>query len=191
MKVWHWGGGRKKGIIHQVPQAWDVRKIDFGTGPESAMTIAWGDVSTAYWTTSIPDIAVYVPVPASAGTIIRFVGSRLSWLWRRPSVINLLNTLVEKYVPGPNDTTRAQHPMQVWGEVTNTRGERKTALLQTPNGYDVTINSALGIVQYLLDKPSVNKGYFTPSQLMGIDYISTLPGSSPIYIKTLDMVSRK
>ncbi|MCU7696953.1 saccharopine dehydrogenase NADP-binding domain-containing protein [Acinetobacter sp. AYS6] len=175
---------RKKGIIHQVSQAWDVRKIDFGTGPESAMTIAWGDVSTAYWTTSIPNIAVYVPVPAGAGTMIRLIGSRLGWLWRRQSVITLLNTLVDKYVSGPDETTRTQHPMQVWGEVTNTRGECKTAWLQTANGYDVTINSALGIVQYLLDKPFSHKGYFTPSQLMGTDFISTLPGSSSICIQT-------
>lgn len=175
---------RQDGVIRQVPHAWDIRKIDFGDGPESAMTLPWGDVSTAYWTTSIPDIAVYVPVPTGVGPVIKLVGNRLNWLLRRPAVIAALEKLVEKYVPGPDESRRAQYPMQVWGEVTNARGERKTAWLKTANGYDVTILSAVGIAEHLLKEPPRLKGYCTPSQLMGPDFISRLPGSSEIRVQT-------
>jgi len=37
-----------------VPLAYRVRRIDFGDGEREAMTIPWGDVSTAYYTTGIP-----------------------------------------------------------------------------------------------------------------------------------------
>ena len=40
------------------------QRIDFGQGPRRAMTIPWGDVSTAWYTTGIPDIEVYVPSSA-------------------------------------------------------------------------------------------------------------------------------
>ena len=42
--------------------AWKTRRIDFGNGqgPIATMTVPWGDVSTAYYTTGIPNIEVYM-----------------------------------------------------------------------------------------------------------------------------------
>jgi short subunit dehydrogenase-like uncharacterized protein len=50
------GGGlvRKGGVLTPVPAAWKTRSIGFGEGPVKAITIPWGDVSTAYYSTGIP-----------------------------------------------------------------------------------------------------------------------------------------
>src|SRR5947207_180211 len=53
-------GLRRGGILTPVTAAWKTRVMDFGTGPIQAMSIPWGDVSTAYYSTRIPDIEVYI-----------------------------------------------------------------------------------------------------------------------------------
>ena len=40
-----------------------LRRIDFGQGPVEAARFTWGDVFTAYHSTGIPDIEVYVALP--------------------------------------------------------------------------------------------------------------------------------
>ena len=55
-----WGGAiRRDGKIVRVPQMFDVREIPFPSGTRMAMTIPWGDVSTAFRSTGIPNIRVY------------------------------------------------------------------------------------------------------------------------------------
>jgi len=44
-----------------------------------------------------------------------------------------------------------------------------------PNGYSLTVTASLGIVERLL-RGEVPAGFRTPSQLMGADYITSLPG---------------
>jgi short subunit dehydrogenase-like uncharacterized protein len=62
----HKGGAiRRNGTLVKVPAAWKVRSIDFGHGPTTVMSIAWGDVATAYHSTGIPNIEVYMAAPVS------------------------------------------------------------------------------------------------------------------------------
>ena len=51
-------GGRVRWIV-RVPHGHRTRRIDFGGGVRTAMTLAWGDVSTAFHTTGSPNIEVY------------------------------------------------------------------------------------------------------------------------------------
>src|SRR5690242_17266656 len=57
---------RRGGKLVRVPPGWRFRAIDFGAGRTTAMTIPWGDVSTAYHSTGIPDVEVYMAVPPTA-----------------------------------------------------------------------------------------------------------------------------
>ena len=52
---------RRDGKLIPVPMAWKTRPIDFGNGqgPVTAMSVPWGDVATAYYTTGIPNIEAY------------------------------------------------------------------------------------------------------------------------------------
>ena len=72
--------------------------------------------------------------------------------------------------------------MLVWGEAQAPSGDRVTARVRVANGYDVTVQASLAIAQHLLDGKPVMAGHRTPSQLMGSDFVETLPGSSSIEI---------
>ena len=76
---------------------------------------------------------------------------------------------------GPTAAKRASTRSRIWGEVRNGRGEERRVEIDTPNGYDLTVTGALGIVQHLLGA-TLPGGYRTPSGLMGADYVLSLPG---------------
>lgn len=87
-----------------------------------------------------------------------------------------LKKQVEKKVRGPSDNTRGKTGCVVWGEARDGAGNELKRRLRTPNGYDITVTAALGIVQRLLGGPAPAGGYYTPSKLMGADYVLSLPG---------------
>ncbi|MEJ2765307.1 saccharopine dehydrogenase NADP-binding domain-containing protein [Photobacterium sp. MCCC 1A19761] len=174
------GKVRREGQIVPVPLAYKVRRIDFGDGEKDAMTIPWGDVSTAYYTTGIPNIEVYLP--GSPGMIANAKRANyLRPLLRLHWVQQLIKARISKTVTGPDEATRAQRPTFVWGEVSNARGERKTARIQTANGYSLTVTGALAVMAHVLENPHAG-GTYTPSQLVGADLITRLPGSGELQI---------
>ena len=66
----------------------------------------------------------------------------------------------------------------VWGAVRDADGGQVKGQLLTPNGYELTVTAALGITQRLISGDRPAGGYYTPSLLMGADYVLTLPGVS-------------
>jgi short subunit dehydrogenase-like uncharacterized protein len=177
----HGGKVRRAGQIVDVPFAYAVRQIDFGRGTRTAMTIPWGDVSTAFHTTGIADIDCFMATPPTAAKI----AGRLNWsrpLLRRAPVQHLLKRLVDRRVHGPSEQQLAKLSTWVWGEVRNARGDVRVARLKTANGYALTIDSALAVTQHLLDQASTDGGFYTPSRLCGRALVERLPGSSPITI---------
>jgi hypothetical protein len=60
------GRVRRNGEIAAVPFAYRTRLIDFGRGEALGVTIPWGDVATAYYSTGIPDIEVYLRSASAA-----------------------------------------------------------------------------------------------------------------------------
>lgn len=170
-------GGRARidGKLVKVPLAWKTRTFDRDGTPRFAMTIPWGDVYTAYVSTGIPNVEVYMSVPPDSATKLR----RIRWLGPvlgLAPVQSFLKAQVAKRVRGPSDKTRASSDGLVWGEVRDAAGNEAKGQLRTPNGYELTVSASLGIVERLLsgDKPA--GGYYTPSLLMGADYVLSLPG---------------
>jgi short subunit dehydrogenase-like uncharacterized protein len=170
------GGGcvRKHGKLKWVPLAWKTREICFSHGKRLAVTIPWGDVFTAYISTGVPDIEVYMAAPPSSilqMKRMRMLKPLLSMQW----VQNLMKRRVERSVNGPAVGERQASQMQLWGEACTADGRSVSAIMTTPNGYDVTVTASLGIVEYLREN-DVEGGFYTPSLLMGADYAASLPG---------------
>jgi len=172
------GGGcvRQDGKLKWVPLAWKTREIPFEHGNRLAMTIPWGDVFTAFISTGIPDIEVYMSAPPS--TIMRLKRIRmlrplLSMQW----VQNAMKRRIEKSVKGPGEEARQGSAMQLWGEASSADGRSVSATMTTPDGYDVTVLASLGIVDFLLET-EVEGGFYTPSLLMGAGYAESLAGIS-------------
>jgi short subunit dehydrogenase-like uncharacterized protein len=168
------GRVRRDGKLVGVPHAWRVREIPFAAGPRKAVTIPWGDVYTAYVSTGIPNIEVYMAMPPKA---IR----QLQWMrWFAPllglgPVQTLLKALIDRKVHGPDAIRLESTGSQVWGEAVNALGERVVAELTTPNGYKLTAEAGVEIARRVLAKPP-RGGYYTPSQLVGPEILDALQG---------------
>ncbi len=165
---------RRNGQLEKVPLAYKTRTIDFGDGEKLGMTIPWGDVSTAYHSTGIPNIEVYIGVPPALPKRLK----RLNLI--RPLlglgfVQSMLKSQVEKRVRGPSSEQRRKYPMHVWGEATNGI-ETITGRLRTANGYEVTVHGSLGMVDKVLASPPEG-GAYTPSLIAGPHFAEALPGS--------------
>jgi short subunit dehydrogenase-like uncharacterized protein len=156
------GKVRQNGHIISVPLAYKTRRIDFGNGEKLAMTIPWGDVSTASATTGIPNIEVYIPgSPAMVARARR--ANRFKWLLGTGVVQNFMKRRIERTVKGPSAAKREAQPTFVWGEVTNARGDKRTARIKTANGYSLTVSGALAVVEHLLTYDVPGGAYTPPS----------------------------
>ena len=172
-------GGRARidGRMTRVPLAWKTRTFERDGEQRFAMTIPWGDVYTAYVSTGIGNVEVYMGVPPGTAKKLRRL-RLLGLLLGLGPVQSLLKKQVEKRVRGPSDATRGKTGCVVWGEVRDAAGNELKRRLRTPNGYEITVTAALGIVGRLLRGPAPAGGYYTPSTLMGADYVLSLPGVS-------------
>lgn len=171
---------RRDGKIVNVPLAYKVRRIDFGDGEKEAMTIPWGDVSTAYHTTGIANIEVYIPgSPAMIANAKR--ANYIRPLLRLGFVQRLLKARIGKTVKGPSEQKRAQLPTFVWGEASNALGQKKTARIRTANGYSLTVSGSLAAVEFLMGNEAA-AGAYTPAKLFGADLVTRLPESGALRI---------
>ena len=118
--IHHGGLVRQDGALRRVPAAWKTRVIDFGTGPVKAITIPWGDVSTAFHSTGIPNIEVYVA--ARLGLRLAARASRpFGWLLGSRLAQGLLRRRIRAGPPGPTEEERARGRSYLWGQLWITR----------------------------------------------------------------------
>lgn len=169
------GSARINGEMTKVPLAWKTRTFNKNGEQRLAMTIPWGDVYTAFVSTGIPNIEVYMSVPPSMVENLRRI-RRLGPLLSFSLVQKFLKSQVAKKIRGPSEQKRKDAETWVWGEVSDASGRQASAILKTPNGYTLTVLAALGIVAKLMSPQRPIGGYYTPSRLMGADYILRLPG---------------
>lgn len=169
---------REGGDLVRIPLGSRSRRIDFGAGEKLATAIPWGDVSTAFRTTGIGNVEVYVPVSPKALANLRRLG-RIGWLLRRRAVQSFLKSRIAKRAPGPDEAARGRTPVHVWGEAVNAAGQRAVARVRVPNGYTLTRDASVAIAERLL-AGGAPAGFTTPARLMGSDFVTRLPGVSPI-----------
>jgi short subunit dehydrogenase-like uncharacterized protein len=165
------GGGlvRQDGVLRAVPAAWKTRVIDFGAGPTKAITIPWGDVSTAFHSTGIPNIEVYTAAPLGLRLAAR-ASRRLGWLLSSRFVQRFLKRRIQARPAGPSDEERAQGKSFLWGEAEDAAGHKVVSRLRGPEGYTMTVRAALAVVERVLAGESA-PGFQTPSKLYGPDFI--------------------
>jgi short subunit dehydrogenase-like uncharacterized protein len=174
------GRVRRNGLIEEVPLAHSSRRIEFAGGSAIAIAIPWGDLATAWFSTGIPNIETYAVVPRAAATASRVLN------WVRPLLASapgqmLLRRLANR-ASGPSEEQLRTGRSRLWGEVRNAAGQRRTAHLETANGYRLTADGTIMAVQYLLTN-APSGGYYTPSMLLGPRCVEQLPGSTSIRVE--------
>ncbi|MGD8379227.1 MAG: saccharopine dehydrogenase NADP-binding domain-containing protein [Gammaproteobacteria bacterium] len=169
------GAARREGRIIQIPPAWHERRIDFGDGrTRTAVTIPWGDVSTAFYSTGIPDIEVYTVMPRSSRRMLRatrYVG----WMLRFPLLRRWLVARAGRGPAGPSDERRERSESLLWGEARDPHGRVAVSRLRCENGYTLTARSAVTIAERVLGG-QFKPGFQTPSRVYGADFILELGG---------------
>ncbi|WP_266081552.1 saccharopine dehydrogenase family protein [Haladaptatus caseinilyticus] len=168
------GAVHENGEIRDVPPAWRTRTFAFDGMHKKAVTVPWGDVSTAFYATNIPNIETYATVPEYAIKVMKRSGKFTRVLGSKPVQAGL-KTLIDNMVSGPTAAQREQNVTRVVGEVETDDGEQVSAHLQTPDTYDLTAKTAIESARRVLDN-GVEAGFLTPGEAFGSDYVLTFPG---------------
>ena len=165
---------RENGVLRSVPAAWKSRVIDFGAGPTKAITIPWGDVATAFHSTGIPNIEVYMAAPLGLRVAAR-TSRRLGWLLGSSLVQRILKHRIRTGPAGPTDDERGRGRSLLWGEVEDAAGRKAVSRLRGPEGYTMTVRTALAVIARVLDGET-RPGFQTPSMMYGSDFILGVDG---------------
>ena len=166
---------RRGGQLTPVPAGRKTRRVDFGRGPVLATAVAWGDISTAYYSTGIPNIEVYMPMGGAQRALMqwnRLLGSGIA----SQALKKLLQKIIRAQFAGPTDEQRARGLGLLWGEVVDNLGRRAVSRLTTPEPYTLTALAALEAVRRVLND-AVPTGFQTPSLAFGSNFILEIPGS--------------
>lgn len=160
-------GGRLRagGEIRVVPMGSRQVRAAFPSGARTVVSVPWGDVSTAYHSTGIPDITTYTAVPAPALAASRAL--------RLGPLRGVVAGAVGRLVRGPGERRLSSARSEVWGRARDAAGNTVTATLSGPNPYRITVDAVLRIVPRLGELP---KGFQTPSRALGADFAGTLDG---------------
>jgi short subunit dehydrogenase-like uncharacterized protein len=174
--VEHAGRGgmiRRQGKLTRVPLAASTREIDFGFGPVKAVTIAWGDVATAYYSTGIPNVEVY-SVPPRGMRPVMILSRYAGWLLGSPLFKRFLQKKIRAGPAGPSEDELRTGKSYVWAEVVDDDGNIAEARCTGPNGYLLTAHTALLILKRVL-AGEFRAGFQTPSLVYGADLILQAP----------------
>ncbi|HET6594021.1 MAG TPA: saccharopine dehydrogenase NADP-binding domain-containing protein [Anaerolineales bacterium] len=160
---------RRDGQLVQVPPAWNVRERDFGHGYTKVVSVGWGDVSTAYYSTGIPNIETYLAFPEAAINILRFTRVIGPLMYNRGTK-RILKSLVDLFLKPPREERRRNALAIFVGEVIGQKGERAVARLITPEGYTCTALTTIEIMKRILNE-EWKPGFQTPSLAYGSNFI--------------------
>jgi short subunit dehydrogenase-like uncharacterized protein len=136
--------------------------------------MSWGDVSSAYYSTGIPDIEVYCDAIPSLRMMVmanRWAGGLLAsspgrfWL-----------ELQARALPdGPTEAERAGRQGVIVAEVEDAGGRRHRGRLRTPEAYGFSCTTGLTLVERVL-AGDLEAGAQTPARVYGPDFVLSFPG---------------
>ena len=162
---------RSGGKIIDVRIAHQSKTIQFGPIKRTVATIPWGDISTAYTSTGIPNIEVYTSMPLSA---IRMM--KCQFLFNPLLKLNLVKRMAKRYVDrkitGPTPSQNETGSGYVIGTVKNGKSS-VSALLSCPELYYLTALTSVNIIQKVFNK-NLKPGYQTPAGCYGWELIEEI-----------------
>jgi short subunit dehydrogenase-like uncharacterized protein len=144
---------RIDGRLVATPDA-QPQLFDFGNGPVLCAPLSFGDLITAWHSTAIPNIAMYVHVTGDA-----FPTGDLAQL-----------------PDGPSAEQRLAQPAHAVAEVTGADGTVARSVIGTVNGYSYTPLAAVEAARRVLGG-EVRQGFATPAQVFGVGFAQSIPGT--------------
>jgi short subunit dehydrogenase-like uncharacterized protein len=163
---------RQGGNLVPVPLGKNLLSIDFGPFTRTCMNIPWGDLSTAWRSTAIPNIEVFM---GASRTMIRTAqwSAPFAWILRRRWAKEYLRRRIDAGPAGPSASKRETGRSFLWGKVWDDEGRQCAATLQVPSGYTLTAQASVRVAEKILDGHYV-PGYQTPATAYGPELILEL-----------------
>ena len=152
----------------------NMGSCDFGRGLRPTIQIPWGDVSTAFHSTGIPNIDVHLEAAPALEALALTPGFVRSLLALSPAQ-QLMKALVDFQPEGPSDDARLKGRALLVGAASNDKGETVRARLKTPEGYTLTARTSLDAAMRVAGG-EVKPGFKTPSLAFGPDCIIGFEG---------------
>lgn len=167
---------RKDGRIVNVPAAYKIETIPFTEDlSATAVTIPWGDVSTAFYSTGIPNIEVFLGASDRQIKQLQMPGFLRRLIGLKP-VQAIMKAQITTRVKGPTDEQRARDEIYLYGEVWDDAGNKVALRLRTREGYTLTAESGVTATVQVMTG-SLAPGAYTPSRAFGADYVLGLEGT--------------
>lgn len=160
---------RKAGKLTRIAMGEKVLEIDFGAFKTKALCIPWGDISTAWISTGIPNIEVYTGATDKMISTAK-MSNYFNWLLRMRWVKNYMLKKIDLKPAGPSDEKRESGRSFLWGKVWDDAGKECISRLETVSGYSLTAKTAVLIAEKIL-KGNFKVGYQTPAMAYGPDLI--------------------
>jgi short subunit dehydrogenase-like uncharacterized protein len=168
------GARRVNGVIVSAKLGEHGMMVDFGDKNLFCMSIPWGDISTAFQTTGIPNIETFTCVNPMLYKQLKYQ-KIFNWLLRTAAVRRYAKNKIKSRPAGPSQSMRDNGKCFVWGKATNLAGDIKEALLNGPEGYSFTAHSTLIIAKEILNG-NWKAGYQTPAGWYGYKLAEKIPG---------------
>lgn len=145
---------RVDGELIATPDA-QPQHLDFGTGPLLCVPLSFGDLVTAWHSTAIPNIAMFVHISGDA-----FPEGDLSLL-----------------PDGPSAEHRDAHRARAVAEVTGADGSVARSVIETVNGYTYTPLAAVEAARRVLCGER-RSGFETPARMFGVGFAESIAGTT-------------
>ena len=150
-------------------------KTDFGAGSRPTVGVSWGDVSTAWHSTRIPNVEVFFEADrnmrraaAMPAIIKRALGTGMVQRFLKAQIDSRLP-------PGPTAEHRAQGRAVVVAEAWDATAAKVSSRLVTPEPYALTSTTAVEIARRI-SAGNMIAGFQTPSAAFGADFITSFEG---------------
>lgn len=177
------GKVRRNGELEVYPIGEGQKTLRFMHGYHEAMPIPWGDLSTAYRTTVIPNITTYMALPAP---MIKFAGWSAGigqTILQNKVIQRTMTGLVDTFMDGPNEQHRQSGRSYLYAKVSNEQGQVVEAWLDTIEAYEFTAIASLLAVERTLG--SRLAGALSPALAFGKDFVLEIEGTRRL--DTLDV----
>lgn len=156
----------------------DTRTVELDGEQLRMIGIPWGDIATAWRSTGIPDIAVYMRMAQPGAHGFMALAGRSRALWQSAPVQKILKRLVQKLPEGPDAAARAAGRAEFLATASDAAGNTARTYLRTPEGYALTAETASEIARRVVsgELPADQSGFRTPAMAFGADFILQFEG---------------
>lgn len=171
------GKAGKERIHHElkdVPIGYKHLRFSWNGKTYKGLSIPWGDVFTAWYSTGIPNITTYMLMKSGIRIIPMALRLATPFLQNKAIRTKILNNILQKAEDGPSKVELEQKRSLVWGRVAKGRTSYE-GVLRGPHSYKLTALSCLAIGKHIM-KGDFKTGFQTPTLAYGLSLLHDIPG---------------